>query len=181
MNMKKWKTIKTEPVIENDHIRFLVDDYEVDGQKRTYYYHANAYGTEYVEGFLQKENGNFIMLKEYRYLFDKISVAIPAGGIEKDETPDEAFVRECIEEAGYKPNKIVRIGWKASAPSISKERGIVYLATDLEPAKQKLEDNEEIDIIEMTAEQIDEAIQSGDIWDGTVISSWYLVKKHLNI
>jgi ADP-ribose pyrophosphatase len=41
-----------------------------------------------------------LLVKQYRFVVDKITSELPSGGIEKGESPEIAAIRECREEAG---------------------------------------------------------------------------------
>lgn len=177
-----WKTLNTKIIEENPYLRFLVDEFETEsGKKGKYYYHLNAFGDGFVSVFVQKDTDTFIMTSEYRYLFDRISVANPKGSIDQNESIEDAAIRETVEESGYKPKVLIPLGWISSAPAISKERMHLFLGKDLEYIGQNLEGLEEIKVKEMTAKQIDEAIASGEIWDGATISGWCKVKLLLGL
>jgi len=177
-----WKTLKTKIIEENSYLRFLVDEFETEsGKKGNYYYHLNAYGDGFVSVFVQKDADTFIMTNEYRYLFDRFSVANPKGSIDQNESIEDAAIRETVEESGYKPKVLVPLGWISSAPAISKERMHLFLGKDSEYVGQKLEGYEEIEVREMSVKQIDDAIVSGEIWDGATISGWCRVKLYLGL
>lgn len=175
-----WKTIKTEVIEQNEHLRLLVDDFEMDGRAGKYWYHVNAYGDEAVSVFVQKDDETFVMIREYRYLFDRMSVTHAQGSIEKGETAEQAARREAREETGYEPGELIDLGWFASVPAFSKEKTRVFLAQDVKKVGQKLDDMEQIEVIEMTALEIDRAILEGTIWDGQAIACWYRVKQYLS-
>lgn len=176
-----WKTVRTKIIEANPHLRFFIDDFETEtGKKGKYYYHSCGYGDGFVGVFVQKDEDSFIMTKEYRYLFDRESIANPKGSIEPGESIEDAAIRETIEECGYKPNTLIPLGWIASAPAISKERMHLFLGKDIVKVGQKIDELEQIDVLEMTSKQIDEAITSGALWDGTTISGWHRVKLYLN-
>jgi len=175
----KWKTLKTETLEANAYLRFLADDFEADGRPGKYFYHANAFGEEAVNVFIQKEDGMFVMIREYRYLFARDSLTHAQGSIEQHETAEQAARREAREEAGYDVGELLDLGWFASAPAFSKERARVFLGTQAKQVGQKLDAMEQIEVVEMTAAHIDEAIANGTMWDGQAIACWYKVKAFL--
>lgn len=175
--IKKWETLSTQPVNENPwggyyHNRFRT----ADGVEGDYYYHANLNA---IDVFPMLDDGRFVMLREYRYLFDKVSLSNVQGGIEKGEKPEETARRETEEESGYRPGKMIKVGEFASAPAFSKELCYVYIATNLEKTETKPEDREYTEPVKMTADEIDDAIRSGEIWDSQVMATWNMVKLYL--
>lgn len=179
--MSLWQTLKTEVILENEYLRFLVDEFQVNGKIGKYFYHTNAYGDSAVSVFIQKTDNVFYMIKEYRYLFNEILLTNVQGSIEKDEDPKSAAIREVLEESGYETGEMIHIGTHATAPSFSKERTHVFLAKKITQKEQSLDENEDIEVVEMSVFQIEEAIKNGEIWDGQAIAGWYMVKNHLEL
>lgn len=177
-----WKTLSTKSIEANTHLRFMVDEFETEeGKRGEYYYHTNAFGDTAVNIFVQKDNETFIMIREYRYLLDRVTVSMPQGSVEPNETDKFAAQREVMEESGYRAGKMIPLGWFATAPAFSKERAVVFLAQDVTHVGQDLDVREQIEIVEMSAKQIDEAILNGEMWDGQAIASWVKVKLYLGL
>jgi len=176
--MKSWKTLKTQVLEKNKYVTYKADDFETeDGTKGTYYYHENNGATC---TFIQKEDGSFILVREYRYLFDRMSIGCVQAAVDPGESPEDSAYREAREETGYEPATVTHVGWFSGAAALSKERIDVFIGRGLTHKGQDLEDFEEIEVVEMTAEQINEAIASNEIWDGHVISAWKKVELHLS-
>ena len=45
-------------------------------------------------------NGEVLLARQYRLLVNRVACEVPGGRIEKNETPEEAAIRECLEETG---------------------------------------------------------------------------------
>jgi len=41
-----------------------------------------------------------LLVRQYRLLIDGLSWEIPGGGVEANENPEDAALRECLEETG---------------------------------------------------------------------------------
>ena len=54
--------------------------------------------------------GDFVLIRQYRPVLDKITIEIPAGAIDGDETPERAALRELAEETGYHCDTLVSVG-----------------------------------------------------------------------
>ncbi len=175
--MKSWKTLKTETIEANKYVTYQADDFQTaEGVQGRYYYHQNNNATA---TFVQKDRSTFIMVREYRYLFDRESIGCVQAAVDIGESPEASSKRESREETGYEPAVVIHVGWFSGAAALSKERVDVYIARDLIHKGQQPEDFEQIDVLEMTADDIDTAIASNEIWDGHVIAAWTKVKMHL--
>lgn len=172
--IKKWKRLSSEPIIENQWGGYYHDRFQTsEGFEGDYYYHANG---DAIDAFAMLPDGRFVMLREYRFLFDKISLSNVQGSIEEGEDPECSAARETEEEVGYKPGNMIKVGEFATAPAFSKETCHVYIATDLVKTEVKHEAREHTEPVIMTAAEIDEAICSGEIWDSQVMATWNMVK-----
>ncbi len=72
-----------------------------------------------------------LLVRQYRYPISKNLLEIPAGGIDKGESPQQAANRELLEETGYQAADIKHLGSFFSAPGSSSEVSHFYLATGL--------------------------------------------------
>jgi ADP-ribose pyrophosphatase len=115
-------------------------------------------------------DGNILLVRQYRKAVEKELLEIPAGGIEKDESPEEAVRREMAEETGYLPQKIVRLTGFYSAPGFCTEFLHLYLATGLQPHRLYAEDTEGISVVRTGPDEVLKLIASGAICDAKSIA-----------
>ncbi len=148
------------------------------GNEGEYYYHENI---DSANVFAQAPDGRFVMIREYRYLFDTMSITQAMGGIEEGETPEESAVRELREELGYETGELILVGTYASSPSFSKEKVYTFLARDLKLVGTSLEGHEDIEPVFMEALEIEEAIAKGEIWDSHAITGWHFIERYLRM
>ncbi len=177
--IKKWKKISSEERDRNPHWTYRVDRFRtVDGKEGEYYYHTN---NNAITVFPQLEDGRFVMLREYRYLFDRVSLGHVQGRIEPQEMPEDAAHRELAEEVGYKAKELIYLGTTMTAPAFSTETVHIYLARGLSQTEKNTDEFETTEVVVMSKDEIEAAIQSREIWDKQVISDWHLVKQHLSL
>ncbi|MEM0074375.1 MAG: NUDIX hydrolase [Candidatus Micrarchaeaceae archaeon] len=108
-------------------------------------------------------NNKIVIEKQYRAAINKYIYELPAGHIEKGESPEKSARRELEEETGYTAGKIKYLVNAYSSPGILTERLYFYLATDLKKGKPHREPDELIEL-----RQISLADAIGMIRDGTV-------------
>nr|WP_300325927.1 NUDIX hydrolase [uncultured Anaerostipes sp.] len=116
------------------------------------------------------EKGTILLVKQYRNALDQETLEIPAGGIEPGETPLECVTREIEEETGYRAGKMEHLMTIVTAIGFCDEKIPIYVASDLRPSKQHLDEDEFIDVKEFTIEEIKGMIFDGRIIDAKTIS-----------
>jgi ADP-ribose pyrophosphatase len=93
------------------------------------------------------ENGEVILVKQYRHPIETESIEIPGGFVDDDEAPEKAIARELMEETGYRFSTIVYLGKTFSNPGVLNNRTYLFVATGgVKIAQQQLDENEEINI-----------------------------------
>src|SRR5256712_5054197 len=73
------------------------------------------------------------MVWNYRQAMQGWELKLPAGHIEKGESPEACARRELEEETGYSAGSWKRLGWFHPSPGISSQRAYAYLARKLKP------------------------------------------------
>jgi ADP-ribose pyrophosphatase len=117
-----------------------------------------------------ESDGTVILENQYRYSIDKNLLEIPAGGIDGDETPEEAVIREMQEETGYRPETVVKLCGFYSSPGFCTEYMHLFLATDLVPGRLHAEDTDDITLVRIRPDDIKGLIESGEIRDAKSIA-----------
>ncbi|MCX7912245.1 MAG: NUDIX hydrolase [Dehalococcoidales bacterium] len=162
------KTLSSKTVFTGRAIRVRVDTVRtVDGRmsSREIVEHAPCIAVIPVN-----ENGEVLLVRQFRKAVEKELLEIPAGGIDEGEDPETAVTREMREEIGMRPQRLLRLGGFYSSPGYSSEYLHLYLATDLVPDPLSAEDTAGITIVPVRPEGIPEMIASGRIEDGKTIA-----------
>ena len=115
------------------------------------------------------DDGTVALVRQWRYPLARYSLEIAAGRIEAGHTPEETAARELEEELGYRAREFQKVGEFYVAPGYCEERMFVYLATGLEPTAQRLDDDEEIEVVRMPFDEALSFAQSGEIDDAKSI------------
>ena len=94
-------------------------------------------------------NGRVVMIRQYRHSLKEFLWEIPAGTLDPEEGFVECARRELAEEAGYRANRFEKLTEILPAPGYSDERAQIFMATDLVPMPQNLDQDEvlEVDIL----------------------------------
>jgi ADP-ribose pyrophosphatase len=117
------------------------------------------------------DDGEVLLVKQFRYPIDSALLEVPAGGIEPGEDVMDCVRRELQEEIGFLPQKVEKLGGFYSIPGYGTEYLYVYVAKDLKPSRLVAEDTDEIEVVRVPLEQIPELILSGRICDAKTIAA----------
>lgn len=117
------------------------------------------------------ENDNVYLVRQYRYPFGTTMLEIPAGKIDKGESPIDAARRELEEEIGMVADSLVHIGDFYPTVAYSTENIHMYVARGLRKTTQRLDDDEFLNIEIMSMQALKEDIMQGKVCDGKTIAA----------
>ena len=112
---------------------------------------------------LALEKDDIILVKEFRFPMGYV-LEIPAGNVDKGETPLKAIKRELLEETGYKAGKIKHL--MKFYPKLGYNTQIIdcYVATDLiKITEPNLEEGELLSVKKMKFKKFLKMIKDGKI------------------
>ena len=90
---------------------------------------------------------NFVMVRQWRHGPKEMSLEFPGGVFEPGEDPQAAASRELLEETGYKPEKIRKIGEFSPNPAIMSNTVHFFLAGNLtNTGSQHLDPDEFVEV-----------------------------------
>ena len=116
-------------------------------------------------------DGRIIMVRQERNAIDGESLEIPAGGKNPGEEFDVAAARELEEETGYRCDKISHLFDLYTTVAFSNEKIGIYLAEDLIPSKQNLDEDEYLSVEIHSLEELQNMITQGSIQDAKTIAA----------
>ena len=116
------------------------------------------------------DDGRVILIRNVRRTVGKVLWELPAGTLEPGEAPVSCAAREVEEETGYRAGTLSPLTSFYASPGILDERMHGFLATDLEPSRQALDDDEEIEVFPIPQWQIRDMLKDGHIEDAKTIA-----------
>lgn len=126
------------------------------------------------------DNGKFLMVRQFRYPHMRESLEFPCGSCRSDdavEEPISAALRELAEEGGV-TGILEQIGVFAPANAVLSQSCFVFQATELASQEKKPDASEEFEKVYLSAEDIEQKIRSGEIWDGCSLAAWTFFNLH---
>lgn len=169
------KTISSDRVYTGKVISLKVDTVEIERkgyQKREIIEHPGAVGIVALT-----EDNKVVLVKQFRKPIEKVLWEIPAGKLEKGESPKECAIRELKEETGYTANNIKLIHKFYTSAGFSNQRIYIYLATELIPGECKFDEDENIDIHHVDLYETYNMISKNEIEDAKTTIGILLAKE----
>lgn len=116
------------------------------------------------------DNGNILMVRQYRNALDRFTLEIPAGGLDGPEEPTmKAAARELEEETGYHSEQLEILLSIYTTVAFCNEKIDIYVAKNLVKTQQHLDENEFVEIEEYSIEELANMVNQGIIQDSKTI------------
>lgn len=181
-NMKKkdWKIVSSDYLIKNkwltvrkDHVK-LPTGIEMDD------YYILEY-PNWVSVIAITEEGKYLMELQYRHGTQMTGYELCGGTVEEGEDFLETAKRELLEETGYSGGKWELLTVSAPNPAAMTNLCYTYVAQGVKKTReQELEKTEDIDVLELTEQQVFEILSSGHIYQGDMLAplwQWFYSRK----
>jgi ADP-ribose pyrophosphatase len=165
--MRNVRVIESSMIYSGSSINLRKDKFSLNGK----IVHKEIVGHQNSVGIVPISGNSVILVTQYRRAANKVLLEIPAGKIEKDETPRQAAVREMAEEIGCAG--ILRPLLKYYlAPGYSTELMYVFVAMNLRKiVRGLLDDDENIRIRKMGLSAAIKKCLNGKIEDAKTIAA----------
>lgn len=129
---------------------------------------------------LEDENGQFYVVRQYRYGQQIEMIEFPAGKHENGEDSLTTAKREIIEETGYEGKDFVYLGEIVPTPAYDSERIQMYYAKQGNFVGQHLDEDEDIEVFQISLETLIDMIVHGKITDSKTVAMAFLVREYKN-
>lgn len=169
---------KRELVYKGSILEVCQDTVEVNGhEKRWDFIHHNGAAAVLPV----TDDGKILMVRQYRHALQRDTLEIPAGKLDRvDEPMIECAARELEEETGYRCEHLEYLLTVNTTIAFCDEKIDIFLARDLIPSKQHLDEDEFINVEAWELADLEEMIWSGKMTDSKTIAaiSVYARKYH---
>lgn len=117
-------------------------------------------------------DGRILMVRQYRAALERYTLEIPAGGRDgADEPTIVCAARELEEETGYRSDKLELLLSIYTTVAFCNEKIDIYVARDLIPSKQNLDEDEFVDVEAHTVDELCEMILNQKIQDSKTVGA----------
>ena len=157
------KKLSSRQIFDGVVVKLYVDDVELPNGKtsvREIVRHPGAVCVVPVT-----DEGEVIMVRQFRYAFNQVLLEVPAGKLEPNEDPEEAAIRELEEESGVVANNVEHIGEIYTTVAIIDEKIHVYLATGLTYKNAHPDEDEFLEVEKIPLKTLVDMVMRGEIKD----------------
>ena len=125
------------------------------------------------------DDGGLVLVRQYRHAIGRWAWELPAGSLKAGEDPDTAAARECHEEIGLVPSRLLRAASLFPTPGYCDEEMHFYIATGLlqprEDEHAAPDEDEEIEVRTFSREAMEAMVASGEIIDLKTVAGMKLL------
>jgi 8-oxo-dGTP pyrophosphatase MutT (NUDIX family) len=115
-----------------------------------------------------------VMVQQYRHGIRSVTLEIPGGLVEPDDSPEEAARRELLEETGYREESMISLSAVHPNPAIQNNICHTFLARNVYPTgTQNQDEREDIEVVVIPLTEIPRLIREGTITHSLVIVAFY--------
>jgi ADP-ribose pyrophosphatase len=123
------------------------------------------------------DDGRVALVRQYRHPARRELLEIPAGRIERGESPETCAAREVEQEIGFRAGRVEKLAEFYSTPGFCEEKLFVYLATDLTLSAQNLDHDELIEVVYLPFDEAARMAKRGEIEDSKTVIALLMTEK----
>ena len=157
------RTIDSREVFRGRIIRVRQDTVRLPNGKessREVVEHPGGVGILAIDG-----EDRVVLVRQYRYAFERVLTEIPAGKRETGEEPFLTARRELKEEIGAEAEKWTELGALIASPGCYGETLYLYLAQELTFGATHPDEDEFLDVLRMPFDEAVEQCMRGELTD----------------
>ena len=125
---------------------------------------------------IPKHEGKYVLIKQFRHAIRAEQYCFPRGYAENGENPEDNAVRELQEELNaHSIGKTELLGRLAPDSGLTSTQAYVF-AFELGDYSAQIGHEGILEVVELTATELDAWIKAGKITDGFTLSAWILHK-----
>ncbi len=115
---------------------------------------------------IESDDPRIVLIRQYRYAAQGFVFEIPAGRLDRDESPETCAHRELREETGYSAGELIHLTTFYTTPGFTDERIHVFAAAGLDAGEAQKESDEILDLAVIPLSEAVAMVQDGRLVDG---------------
>ena len=172
----RWTATVEKTLHENPFFAVMQQKVRLPDQSETTYFTVDF--PRPAVGVVAMHKGQFLLLRQHRFIVDEFVWAIPSGGIHLGETPLQAAARELREETGYRARRLRRLQWFYASYGCSNQVFDIFLAEGLTLTPESFDRNEVIGLRWFSRRALKALIARNGIVDGLSLAPLLLMLLH---
>jgi len=163
MEILKWKTLSSKYLVREKWATLRVDTCDLlNGTVKDDYFVLEY--PNWVNAVALTAEYKIILVRQYRHGGDIISLEVPGGVMDSNESPELAIQRELLEETGYAFSGLELIATTYPNPATSNNVTYTYMLTGgIKTHEQHLDDHEILNVEEYSIEEVKQLLKDNKI------------------
>lgn len=163
MEILKWQKLASKYLVKEKWATLRVDTCKLQNGTVKDDYYVLEYPSWANAIAVTKEN-KIILVRQYRYAADIISLEVPGGVVDDGEEPETGIKRELQEETGYTFESCELIATLYANPATSNNKTYTYLLQGgTKTHEQHLDEYEILNVEEYSIEEVKQLIKDNKI------------------
>jgi 8-oxo-dGTP pyrophosphatase MutT (NUDIX family) len=158
------------PIYDSEWMRLVLVDVEIPGVER-FDHHVVRYPQAASGTVVHDPDRGVLLLWRHRFITDTWGWEIPAGRIETGETPEQAAVRETLEETGWRPGPLTRVGSYAPSNGTSDQIFHVFTAAGATHVGEPTDIGESERVAWLPVGEVRRLVVDDEVTDGLTLTS----------
>jgi len=163
MEILKWQKLASTYLVKERWATLRVDTCKLQNGSIKDDYYVLEY-PNWVNAVALTKANKMILVRQYRFAADIISLEIPGGVIDDGEEPEAAIVRELQEETGYSFDSCELIATLYPNPATSTNKTFTFLLKGgVKTHEQHLDEHEILNVEEYTIDEVKQLLKENKI------------------
>ena len=162
------RVVSREALVTTPWVTFIQKEVANDNKTESYY---SLEVPDYVAVVARTPSGKIPFVRQYRPAVEEFTLELPAGTLEKGESPEQCCVRELREEVGLDAVQVHHAGshWPDTGRLETLQHTFLVETSEADSATDA-----ELEVVYLTPAEIETKIQTGEIRALLHISALYL-------
>lgn len=172
------KTLSSRVAYDGHFLKVIQDEVELLDQSRMLREYILHPGASMVIPVL--ENGQLIMIEQYRHPLNRVFLEFPAGKRDSGESFEKTAVRELKEETGFETMDLRFLTSIHPTIGYANEEIQIFLARQLKHTGRHLDAGEFLNCVEISFAELETKVKSGEITDVKTQIAFFWLDRVLN-
>ena len=162
-----WRKVSSRPIYQNKWISLREDIVELPDGRTTIYGVVTCSECVGVLPFV--DPSTVLLIKQYRYVAQRVTWEMPTGGMHPGESMEAAAQRELAEEIGYQAGRLTWVSTYHTSKSVVDETAHLFLGEHLIKLELPPDQTEFLEVRPFPFEEALRMVLQGEITDSMTI------------